>query len=74
MADSAPALIWVTDANGQVTFANMHYEHMFGRPASEILGRGWEEIVLPEDLDRHYTAFLEAFVSVSRWPRTASPV
>jgi PAS domain S-box-containing protein len=61
MADSAPALIWMTDADGQVTFANMHYEHMFGLPASEILGRGWEKIVLPEDLDRHYTAFLEAF-------------
>jgi PAS domain S-box-containing protein len=61
MADSAPALIWMTDAGGQVTFANMHYDHMFGRPASDILGRGWEEIVLPEDLDRHYAAFLEAF-------------
>jgi PAS domain S-box-containing protein len=61
MADSAPALIWMTDAEGQVTFANMHYDHMFGRPASDILGRGWEEIVLPEDLDRHYAAFLEVF-------------
>jgi PAS domain S-box-containing protein len=61
MADSAPALIWMTDAEGAVTFANMHYDHMFGRPASETLGRGWEEIVLPEDLDRHYAAFLEAF-------------
>jgi PAS domain S-box-containing protein len=30
MADSAPALIWMTDADGQVTFANMHYDHMFG--------------------------------------------
>ncbi|WP_236038934.1 PAS domain S-box protein [Belnapia arida] len=61
MADSAPALIWMTDAEGQVTFANMHYDHMFGRPASEMRGRGWEEIVLPEDLDRHHTDFLEAF-------------
>ena len=61
MADSAPALIWMTDAEGAVTFANMHYDHMFGRPASAMLGCGWEEIVLPEDLDRHYAAFLEAF-------------
>jgi PAS domain S-box-containing protein len=61
MADSAPALIWMTDADGQVTFANMHYEHMFGRPATEFLGQGWEKIVLPEDLDQHYAAFLEAF-------------
>ncbi|SDB74815.1 PAS domain S-box-containing protein [Belnapia rosea] len=61
MADSAPALIWMTDAEGEVIFANMHYGHMFGLPASEILGRGWEAIVLPEDLNRHYAAFLEAF-------------
>ncbi|MDB5243824.1 MAG: hypothetical protein JWP57_4450, partial [Spirosoma sp.] len=61
MADSAPALIWMTDAEGGVTFANMHYDHMFGRPASEMLGRGWEKIVLPEDLDRYHAAFLEAF-------------
>ncbi|MBL6459619.1 PAS domain S-box protein, partial [Belnapia sp. T6] len=61
MADSAPALIWMTNEEGQVVFANMHYDYMFGRPAAEMLGRGWEEIVLPEDLDRHYAAFLEAF-------------
>jgi PAS domain S-box-containing protein len=61
MADSAPALIWMTDAEGTVTFANMHHDHMFGRPASEMLGRGWEQIVLPEDLDRYHAAFLEAF-------------
>ncbi|MBL6081874.1 PAS domain S-box protein [Belnapia sp. T18] len=61
MTDSAPALIWVTDAEGEVTFANMHYDHTFGRPAAQMQGRGWEEIVLPEDLDQHYAAFLEAF-------------
>jgi PAS domain S-box-containing protein len=61
MADSAPALIWMTDAEGEVVFANMHYDHMFGRPATEMLGRGWERIVLPEDLGRHDAAFREAF-------------
>src|SRR5215212_3575646 len=61
MADSAPALIWMTDAEGQLAFANMHYDHMFGRPAAEMLGSGWEKIVLPEDLERHYVAFFAAF-------------
>ena len=61
MADSAPALIWMTDAHGQVTFANMHYDHLFGRPASEMLGVGWESTVLPEDLDQYRAAFQEAF-------------
>ncbi|MBP0447340.1 PAS domain S-box protein [Roseomonas sp. SSH11] len=61
MADSVPALIWMTDEVGRVTFANMHHDHMFGRPAAEILGDGWVSIVLPEDLERHTNAFLAAF-------------
>jgi PAS domain S-box-containing protein len=61
MADSAPVLIWMTDAEGRVTFANMHYDYVFGRPASDMLGGGWAEIVLPEDLKAHTSAFFEAF-------------
>jgi PAS domain S-box-containing protein len=61
MADSAPALIWMTDEEGRVTFANRHYEHMFDRPAADMLGGGWAEIVLPEDLERHTKTFFDAF-------------
>ena len=62
MADSAPALIWMTDADGQVTFANMHFNHLFGRQAAEMLGEGWTKVVLLQDLD----AFRAAFVSALR--------
>jgi PAS domain S-box-containing protein len=61
MADSAPALIWMSDEEGRVTFANMHYEYMFDRPAADMLDGGWAEIVLPEDLERHTKTFFEAF-------------
>ena len=61
MADSAPALIWMTDPEGQVTFANMHYDFVFGRPAAEMLGDGWREVVLPEDRPGFEQAFVEAF-------------
>jgi PAS domain S-box-containing protein len=61
MADSAPALIWMTDAEGEVIFANMHYDHLFGRPAAEMLGRGWLGVILPEDREDFESAFLEAF-------------
>ena len=57
IADSAPALIWVTDAVGAVTFANRHYETVFGRAAEAMSGSGWEQIVLPEDLDAYRRAF-----------------
>jgi PAS domain S-box-containing protein len=61
MADSVPALIWMTDDAGEVTFANMHYDHVFGRPASDMLGGGWASIVLPDDLERHTATFFAAF-------------
>jgi PAS domain S-box-containing protein len=61
MADSAPALIWTTDAAGQVAFANMHFDHVFGRPASEMLGEGWAEVVLADDLGSFRAAFVGAF-------------
>lgn len=63
MADSAPALIWMTDATGQITFANMHYDYLFGRPAGDMLGEGWREVVHPDDIDVFFSAFKDAFVA-----------
>ncbi|NOG71610.1 ATP-binding protein [Roseicella sp. DB1501] len=60
MADSAPVLIWMTDPAGQLIFANMHYDHMFGRPAADMLGDGWMTIVQEDDLSRFHAAFQEA--------------
>ncbi len=60
MADSAPALIWMTDADGQVTFANMHFDYMFGWPAVEMLGKAWTKVVLAEDLGPYRAAFVSA--------------
>ncbi len=61
MADSAPALIWMTDETGRLVFANMHHDYVFGRPAAELLGDGWWEAVLPEDRLGNEAAFREAF-------------
>ena len=60
MADSAPALILMTDADGQVTFANMHFDYMFGRQAAEMLGKAWTRVVLPRDLGPFRMAFVSA--------------
>jgi PAS domain S-box-containing protein len=61
MADSAPALIWMTDAQGQYTFANMHHDYLFGRPAQAMLGEGWQSVVHPEDIDAYAARFRAAF-------------
>ncbi|WP_411903934.1 sensor histidine kinase [Methylorubrum thiocyanatum] len=61
MADSAPALIWMTDETAEVVFANMHFDHLFGRPAAEMAGGGWESILHPPDLPAFQATFQEAF-------------
>ncbi len=61
MADSAPALIWMTDEASNVTFANMHFDHLFGMPAAELEDEGWKRIIYPDDLETFSAAFNEAF-------------
>ena len=63
MADSAPALIWMTDDAGEVSFANLHFEHMFGMPAAALAKGGWHRIVHPDDLDAFTAAFDAAFAA-----------
>ncbi|MDB5570200.1 MAG: signal transduction histidine kinase, partial [Hyphomicrobiales bacterium] len=61
MADSAPALIWMTDASGEICFTNMHYEFLFDKTTQDILGEGWKSIVLPEDVEMLERSFRAAF-------------
>jgi PAS domain S-box-containing protein len=61
MADSAPALIWMTDAAGAVTFMNMHHGHIFGARAGDLLRLGWPGMVLEEDREAFSEAFGTAF-------------
>ncbi|RDI60064.1 PAS domain S-box protein [Microvirga subterranea] len=63
MADSAPALIWMTDEDGKFNFVNMHFEHIFGRPAFDMMGDGWHEVVHPDDLPDFERDFLACFAA-----------
>jgi len=61
MADSAPALIWMTDETATISFVNMHFEHLFGTAAQTLAGDGWRKIVHPDDLPGFLTLFRDAF-------------
>jgi PAS domain S-box-containing protein len=61
MADSAPALIWMTDDEAEISFANMHFDHLFGQPASTLTQEGWRKIIHPDDLPGFSALFAEAF-------------
>ncbi|OAS25836.1 sensor histidine kinase [Methylobacterium platani] len=63
MADSAPALIWMTDDTGEIVFVNLHYEYLFGRSTATLRGGRWREIVHPDDLPGFEAAFAQAFAA-----------
>lgn len=63
MADSVPALIWMNDAHGRLSFVNMHFGHLFGRPPHHLVGQGWRDLVHPSDLPTFQASFVEAFRS-----------
>jgi two-component system cell cycle sensor histidine kinase/response regulator CckA len=50
MADAAPVLIWLSDANARCTFFNKPWLDFTGRKLSQEIGRGWMEDVHPNDL------------------------
>ena len=61
VADTSPALIWMSDEKAEIIFANARFRSFFGVEAQEMLGTGWRAIVHPEDVDSFHAAFLAAF-------------
>lgn len=49
MADTAPVMIWVEDADGRCSYVNMAYAEFAGRPVEQELGQGWLDRVHPDD-------------------------
>ena len=61
VANSAPALIWMADADQHAVFFNQPWLDFTGRTLEEERGRGWAEGVHPDDLERVLRSFGEAF-------------
>jgi len=60
MADTAPAMLWVTEPDGARSFLSRGWYAYTGQADGDGLGFGWLEAVHPEDRDRVATGFLAA--------------
>lgn len=60
MADSAPVMIWVTDAAGASTYLNPRWCEFTGTELAENLGQGWLERLHPDDRQRAQAQFSAA--------------
>ena len=61
MADTAPAMIWMSGADMGVTYLNKPWLVFTGRPMEEQLGSGWTGSVHPDDVNGCLASYEEAF-------------
>lgn len=60
LADAAPLLIWVSDPNAEVEFFSAGWRNYTGRLNDEDLGRGWEQVIHPDDVQENIEVFTRA--------------
>lgn len=60
LANSAPVMIWVTDPGGMCTFLNESWYEFTGSSPERDLGRGWEQAIHPNDVERRAETFNQA--------------
>lgn len=58
--DTAPAMLWVTEADGRCTHLSLGWYAFTGQQEHEALGFGWLDVVHPDDRERTRTAFTTA--------------
>jgi PAS domain S-box-containing protein len=59
LADTAPVIMWVTDAQKRITFCNKHALDFWGTTREEV-ARGGRQFIHPDDLSRNEAAMLAA--------------
>ena len=60
MADNAPVMMWVTDADGSCLYLNRAWYEFTGQSENEALGIGWLDAVHPDDRGWSGEAFVKA--------------
>ena len=71
VADSAPALIWMSDDEGRMVFANRRYKTFFGVESEDAIDDGWRRLAEPADLEGFVSAFRRALVGRDRFEALA---
>jgi PAS domain S-box-containing protein len=52
LAETMPQLVWTTSADGQTDYLNQRWKEFSGQPLETLLGRGWVDLVHPDDREK----------------------
>jgi PAS domain S-box-containing protein len=61
LADTVPALVWMSGADALCNFFNKPWLEFRGRTREQELGNGWADGVHPDDLDRCLRTYVTSF-------------
>ena len=61
MADGAPVMMWVSGVDKRCTDFNRGWLEFTGRRIEQEIGDGWADGVYPDDLERCFATYVEAF-------------
>ena len=57
LADSAPFMIWIADAEGSIIYLNKLWLDFTGKTLAQGKGEGWRNTIHPDDLDNCYSTY-----------------
>ena len=60
MAESAPVMIWMSDTNNNLLYANSSKLRFLGKSFNEIKDQGWLSLIHPHDKDKFFKIFSKA--------------
>lgn len=67
VADSAPALIWMSDDEAGLTFVNRRFRTYFGIDSDTAVAEAWNSLAHPDDLPGFNAAYTQAFRNHDRF-------
>ncbi len=60
LADCAPAVVWMTDAEGKCTYISRFWGQLTGRSPKKYLGYRWSDVLHPEDRPQATQSLVDA--------------
>jgi PAS domain S-box-containing protein len=71
MADSCPAVLWMTEADGGICFVNRKCKEFFGVAFERLAGNEWHPLIHPDDAQAYIETFSTAVRTRSSFEREA---
>jgi len=60
LSETAPALIWFVDSQGNCQYVNQQYLDFSGKTPDQLEGTGWQLLLHEDEVDKYVEEFLEA--------------